>query len=188
MSEFYKEILQLEQNLSYDPSVPSTTLSQYLWFNKQIKIVKNSLNFSHFSNHGFNFIGNLPDINGKYKSWDAIKYEYNSTDKEKFRWLQLVHLMPKLWVEALNKDLGLSVILANYDQNLIKNCPWYTRDKLVSQELNLNLKWKEIYILPRKVSIDRNLRMFQYKILNNILFLNDLLFKFKKVQSPLCFF
>ena len=77
----------------------------------------------------------MADINGKYKSWDAIKYEYNLTDKEKFRWLQLVHVMAKLWVEALNKDLGLSVILANHDQNLIKNCLWYTRDRLVSQEL-----------------------------------------------------
>ena len=48
-----------------------------------------------------------------------------------------------------------------------------------------NLNWKEIYILPRNVSIDTNLCMFQYKILNNILFLNKLLFKFEKVQSPL---
>ena len=38
-----------------------------------------------------------------------------------------------------------------------------------------NLNWKEIYILPRKVYIATNLRMFQYKILNNILFLNNLL-------------
>ena len=30
--------------------------------------------------------------------------------------------------------------------------------------------------------------MFQYKILNNILFLNKLLFKLEKVQSPLCSF
>ena len=30
--------------------------------------------------------------------------------------------------------------------------------------------------------------MFQYKILNNILFLNKLLFKFKKVLPPLCSF
>ena len=51
--------------------------------------------------------------------------------------------------------------------------------------LETNLNWKEIYILPRKVSTDTNLRMFQYKILNNILFLNRLLFKSKKVQSPL---
>ena len=30
--------------------------------------------------------------------------------------------------------------------------------------------------------------MFQYKIMNNILFLNKLLFKFKKVPPPLCSF
>ena len=51
-----------------------------------------------------------------------------------------------------------------------------------------NLNCKEIYILPRKVPTDTNLRMFQYKIMNNILFLNKLLFKFKKVPPPLCSF
>ena len=50
-----------------------------------------------------------------------------------------------------------------------------------------NLNWKEIYILPRKVSMHTNLRMFQFKILNNILFINKLLFKFKKVPSPMSF-
>ena len=117
----------------------------------------------------------------------------------------------KLWVEALNKVLGLSVNLAIYDHNLIKNCQLYTLNKSVSKELynislcsmyekptsqsyyeklldTANLNWKEIYILPRKVSIDTNLRMFQCKILNNTLFLNKLLFKFKKVPSPLCSF
>ena len=50
-----------------------------------------------------------------------------------------------------------------------------------------NLNWKEIYILPRQVSIDINLRMFQYKLLNNILFLNKILFKYKKVILLLLF-
>ena len=68
------------------------------------------------------------DINGRYKSWDTIKCEYNLTDKEKFQWLQLVHAIPKLWIEALNKDLGLSVNLAIYDHNLIKKCQIYTLD------------------------------------------------------------
>ena len=118
----------------------------------------------------------MAEINGRYKSWDTIKYEYNLTDKEKFRWVQLVHAIPKLWVEALNKDLGISVNLAIYDHNLIKNCQLYTLDKLVSKELyNISLfsmyekpasqsyyeklletktlNWKEIYILPRKVYV-----------------------------------
>ena len=67
MPEFYREILlNWSKFLSYDPYVPSTILSQYLWFNKHIKIGNNSAYFSHFSNHGINFIGNLVDINGKY--------------------------------------------------------------------------------------------------------------------------
>ena len=49
------------------------------------KIGNNNVYFSHFSNDGISFIGNLADLNGKYKSWDTIKYEYNLTDKEKFR-------------------------------------------------------------------------------------------------------
>ena len=42
-----------------------------------------------------------------------------------------------------------------------------------------------MYILPIKVSINTNLDRFQYKILNDILFLNKSLFKFKNVPSPL---
>ena len=55
-------------------------------------------------------------------------------------WLFLVDAMPKLWVEALNKDLELSVNLAIYDHNLIKNCQLYALDRLVSKELyNISL-------------------------------------------------
>ena len=42
--------------------------------------------------------------------------------------------------------------------------------------------------MPRRVTIYTNLRIFQYKILNNVLYLNEKLFKFKIVSSPLCSF
>ena len=52
---------------------------------------------------------------------------------------------------------------------------------------NLQVEWKEIYRLLRKISIDTNLRMFQYKILNNILlYLNKQLFIFNKKDTKLC--
>ena len=50
------------------------------------------------------------------------------------------------------------------------------------QELN----WKEIHILPRKVSLDCNVRSFQYKVLNNILYLNKKLFIFGKSPPYFC--
>ena len=51
---------------------------------------------------------------------------------------------------------------------------------------NLQVEWKKVYILPRKVSNDTNLRMFLYKILNNILYLNKQLFIFNKKDTKLC--
>ena len=41
-------------------------------------------------------------------------------------------------------------------------------------------------MLPRIVTMESSLRSFQYKILNNILYLNERLFKFDIVDSPLC--
>ena len=48
--------------------------------------------------------------------------------------------------------------------------------------------WKNIYILPRRVTTDTHLRNFQFKILNNILYLNKKLFTFGISDSALCSF
>ena len=47
-------------------------------------------------------------------------------------------------------------------------------------------EWRNIYILTAKVTICTNLRILQYKILNNILYLNARLFKIHIVDSRLC--
>ena len=51
-----------------------------------------------------------------------------------------------------------------------------------------NIVWKKIYSLPRVVTVDNRIRVFQYKLLNNILFLNKMLFKFGIVPRSLCSF
>ena len=48
------------------------------------------------------------------------------------------------------------------------------------------IPWDKVYSIPQKVTIESSLRIFQYKILNNILYLNNQLFKMQKVESPLC--
>ena len=47
-------------------------------------------------------------------------------------------------------------------------------------------EWSLVYTLPRKVIIDTSTRIFQYKILNNILYLNNRLYKMTVTESPLC--
>ena len=53
---------------------------------------------------------------------------------------------------------------------------------------NLQIELKKVYLLPRKVSSDTNLHMFQYRILNNILNLNKQLFIFNKKDTKMCFY
>lgn len=48
--------------------------------------------------------------------------------------------------------------------------------------------WKSIYLLQILVTQDFHLRAFQYKILNNILYLNKKLFQFTKAKIRLCYF
>ena len=43
---------------------------------------------------------------------------------------------------------------------------------------NTTLDWTKIYLLPRLATIDTTLRPFQYKILNNVLFLHKKLYNF----------
>ena len=63
-----------------------------------------------------------------------------------------------------------------------------TSKKLFSNQYNIYDEgtWRIIYSLPARVTIDIKIRMFQYKILNNILFLNQRLYYMKKIDSPLC--
>ena len=49
-----------------------------------------------------------------------------------------------------------------------------------------SVDWKKICMLPRLTTIESSLRSFQYKILNNVIFLNERLYKFNVVTGPLC--
>ena len=46
--------------------------------------------------------------------------------------------------------------------------------------------WLKIYSLAGKCSIDSKPRIFQYKMLNNALYLNKRLFQSKLAENPLC--
>ena len=109
-------------------------------------------------------------------------------------------------------DCGSNInsLIINED-HLIKKHQIYCLEKLNSSELhnmqfllkvekpnsqtyfeksfqNLELEWKDIYNLPRRVTINTNLRIFQCKLFHNILYLNKMLYKFGKKVSPLCSF
>ena len=63
-----------------------------------------------------------------------------------------------------------------------------TSKKLLSTKFNIEDQetWSSAYLLPASATLDTKIRMFQYNILNNILYLNQRLYHMKLVASPLC--
>ena len=118
------------------------------------------------------------------------------SNKQHYFWIQLINAIPKSWKEELCRSNHILDAFSVYDHHLIKKNQIYSLDKCNSKELyclqiSLNnsktrsqlyfedlfqikdIDWKHVYLLPRRVTMDTNLRIFQYKILNNVLYLNE---------------
>ena len=93
------------------------------------------------------------------------------------------HLIKKHQVLFLNKLNSATLYEIVIDANKIKPAFQTYFENLFS---NFKSDWKSIYLLPRYVTMDTNFRMFQYKLLNKVLHLNNMLLSFKEVDSPLC--
>ena len=62
-----------------------------------------------------------------------------------------------------------------------------TAQKSVESVVQRNdIDWATVYLLSQKTTIESRMCMFQYKILNNILYLNNRVHKFGYAESPLC--
>ena len=83
-------------------------------------------------------------------------------------------LLPDMSVKAAYKILIRHLVNALTSQKSL--------EKLLCRQ---DLDWASIYIIPQVVTVESKLRIFQYKVLNDILYLNDRLYKMGIVQTPL---
>ena len=128
-----------------------------------------------------------------------------------FQWAQLKHVIPLRWKKVIfdYSDINENDLCQNH--HVIKGARILPLDKLSSKEIysilisnivnkptsniyfeklfeNTTHDWNKIYLSPRSATIDTILRSFQYKILNNVLFLNKRLHTFGIANTVLCSF
>ena len=158
-----------------------------------------------------NYVSNLFSDFGEIKSWEKVMDEFNLDKKFYFKWYQIIHTIPSSWKLTLLNDNGNCRNLEYLSHHLIKNDQILALEKHIPKELysrsiflkteiptsqkyfirlfpNLQCDWKDIYLLPHKVTIDTKLHIFQYKLLKNILYLNKHLFIFRKKDTKYCSF
>ena len=182
--------------------VPSAILFQFLWFNSQIQIGNKSVFFPSFSEQNTILVGQLFKTEGAVKPWKQLHEEYGLANKLKFKWIQLIHSLPKLWIEQIFIDSGNSINLAIQDHHLINKHQILCLNKLDSKELHniqllanslkptsqsyfknvfagLVFEWDKIYMIPE----------YEFSSMKfYVLYVNKKLFEFNKINSPECSF
>ena len=95
-------------------------------------------------------------------------------------------IIPEVLQLILKMKKGCSHIYRVFLNNNIKECKSLIKWK---REFDLEeSKWYFYYLSPFQSTVDINMRWFQFKILNRILYMKDILFKLNLVTDNVCTF
>ena len=206
---FYKKIfLYWKKYLTRKAEIISCILCQYLWYNENIQVDKNSIYLVRFSEKNIKYVSQLFRPDGSIKKWHELKTEHELHESSYFQWLQLISAIPEGWKFIIKETHESTTNLIIHDHHVIKGSRILTLSKLSSTEIysilisefqnkpssnfcfkNLfndnDIDWPVIYMLSRLATYNTYMQSFQYKLLNNVLFLNKKLHIFGIKPSPL---
>ena len=155
----------------------------------------------------------LIDVNGRLKSWDEISNDFNLGPIEFLEWYGIIQSIASNWKESklgnpTNQEVynsvlrdGETIIINNVAMEIktikIRHIYKHLIGRKVKEpsskfyfnrnfDLEEDFLWDKVYTLPYNTTIESTTRVFQYKILNNILYLNKRLHRMKLAESPLC--
>ena len=200
--------------MAYGPVDIAEVLSEHLWYNRHHKISNKPFIFYPFKSVGINHVAGL-FIDQHPIPWLSVKSNFSLVEKLHFKWFQLVKVISDKWANIMKTGIGSTQDLNNekfsvmingshvsitqltskciymHIVNKIATVPtaqrWFEHNLKSEQNQDSNdFDWNKIYMLPRKSTTDSRTRVFQYRLLNNVLYFNDQLYKMKLVVTPLC--
>lgn len=177
---------------------------QVIWNNSNIKLKGKPLFYLKWLEKGIKNIEHIYDYRThKFLTFENIMLIFNVSSNDFLKYYSLLDSIPLRYVELLKqeniiyKDDKL-VCMVKQKQKINKTLytmqlkPYIEIKAQCKWKENLNLEqdicWKNIYIIPWKTTTDTALRCFKYKLLNRIIPTNKYLFKCKLNSSNLCDF
>ena len=156
-------------------------------------------------------MSNLFDRKGELKNWETVSQDFNLNPIHFLKWYGVLRSIPSSWrkalrshnveesmisedsqcgIEANGKFIPINSVTAKSVYNVCISHKFSppTSKKRLSTKFNIEDQktWSSVYLLPASATLDTKIRMFQYKIVNNILYLNQRLYYMKLVALPLC--
>ena len=213
LPDFYKECLLVwtSQN-ELSPSSLSEITNQVLWNNNLICIESKSVYNKKLIDAGLGKVGDLYDERGGFKlEKEPLRSSLSPVDH--FFIFRLFNALPQDWrgqlkwnkisifvntqrqfpsefyfrLEGTKRTLDNLNSKSLFQSFVTKICSKPTAMKKYDNLFNTDtfrFDWEKIYLLPFKTTLYTKLREFQYKLLTRIIYTNDMLFKFRKIDSP----
>ena len=127
-----------KKHLTRKPEIPSCILSQYLWYDENIQVDKNSIYLVRFSEKNINYVSQLFQPDGSIKKWHELKTEHELHENSSFQWLQLISAIPEGWKFIIKETHQSATNLIIDDHHVIKGSRILMLDKLSSAEYILS--------------------------------------------------
>ena len=143
----------------------------------------------------FVFFGDILSNDSKLKRWDAFR-EKNLSLSDYLLLQGIFSAIPPNWKQLLNvgenNNNRIDKTVSDDVQDITRMTSKSIYSTLVKRiqisptaqskfnsvyNISGNIDWKNIYLLPGRVTLDTRTRAFQYKILNRILYTNKILYK-----------
>ena len=171
----------------------------------------NPFHFKDFAQRHINYVCQLFKPDGSIKVWHDFKTEFGLENRHYFKFLQITDSLPPEWRQIMLNEPRENIGFFQHTQGLLQCTKIVPIEKLISRQIysilirnknhiptsrhyfnekfpDIANNWMNIYTLPRMVTKNAYDRVFQYKLINNTLYLNKKLFQFGLEDSPSCSF
>jgi hypothetical protein len=208
---FYWQILQAwfeTKNLTKLEETPINIRRECLWLNKNIKNNKKVLFWKEWHENGINIIHDIINENGNFLDFNEIYRKYG-VKCNFIKYNRLKESIPQQWrkiikIQRITRgDLSFSdpiflkikTTLKSIENVTNKDIYWiHIRKKQVKPIINDKLEyilginedeWENIFLVPKTVK-NTKIRVFQYKVLFNLIPCNLYLKRIKKSDTDKC--
>ena len=178
-SPFYQQLIGFwEKLIRKEPLNSLEIVSQVIWNDIFLLKQSNSLFYPSLYNKA------------------SAKLKFDLKEQDAMLWLSILEFILSQWkrkVKSHDLKIGDDVsagpslnmtVKSGYNILLrsVKTCP--TSQKSFETFLNNHsINWPEVYMIPQKVTMETSLRVFQYKLLNNIIYLSKRISKFDQAVN-----
>lgn len=209
---FYQRCLESWSEFTkQEPENVKEILVQPIWNNSKMLVHKSPVYYEILNKMGINSVKNFYNEDGSTKQLT----DYVNDQNEKYPmlylyWMSVKYSLPVKWKHILNiKEDFVNISDYNVHQHVvtaegitninhiisrnvysvfIKSLSEEPTGKIVLDNKNVNISWKEACQLPYRTTIDTKSREFQFKIIHGYLATNSKLYKWKLLDSNRCSF